>query len=83
MGTAGISECDFRLLRYDICMLYKCDLTRVLHKRISHSFIGADKTTAYRIKLSTLFNDGNWRWQRLDKNKARAVRAQEEMKQKG
>jgi len=80
MVTEGIKECDFRLLRYDICMQYKSDIARWLHKRISHRHTGADANTPYSIKLSTIFNDGNWLWShRMDRNKAKFSAAIKEM----
>lgn len=84
MVTEGIKECNFRLIRYDICMQYKSDIARWLHKRISHRHIGADSRTPFKIKLSTVFSDGNWMWShRMDRNKAKFNSAIKEMTKYG
>lgn len=84
MVSEGIKKMDFRLNRYDICMSYKLDMARWLHKRISHMHTGADLATPFTIKLRTIFNDGNWSWQnRNNKNKTKVETAINEMIEKG
>lgn len=84
MISMGIAEMDFRLLRYDIIMSYRSEMARWLHKRISHRHRIKSQYVPYEIKLSTIFNDGNWKWlSRLDKTRAKFEAALDEMRALG
>lgn len=55
--THSVNRLSYRQYDYARYMRYARQLARWLHKRLSHNFIYADLTSAYRIKASTIIRD--------------------------
>ena len=55
--TRSINYGTYRLINYDKLMKMKMQISRWLHKRISHMFIQADLKNPYKILLSTIVRD--------------------------
>jgi hypothetical protein len=58
--SRAIVKNRYRLFNYDICMSYKSDFARCLHKRLALNFTQASREIAYRVKLSSLIRDAGF-----------------------
>lgn len=55
--TYSINKLAYRQLDYVKFMAFKRQLSRWLHKRLSHNYVQASLTEPYRIKMSTIVRD--------------------------
>jgi hypothetical protein len=55
--TKSINQGTYRLINYDKLMKMKMQVSRWLHKRISHMFVQAALSNPYQILLSTIVRD--------------------------
>lgn len=81
--TRSIKNCTFRQLNYKECMMYKKNLARWLHKRMSHLYIQASWKNSYSILLTTIIRDsGMKRYENLKDNLCEVRKVFKEMIQK-
>ena len=67
--TRSIKNGTFRQVNYKECMTYKKNLSRWLHKRMSHLYTQASWKNSYSILLTTIIRDsGMKRYERLKDN---------------
>jgi hypothetical protein len=59
--TKSINQGTYRLINYEKLMKMKMQVSRWLHKRISHMFVQAALTNPYQILLSTIVRDSGMR----------------------
>lgn len=59
--TRSINQGTYRLINYEKLMRMKMQVSRWLHKRISHMFVQAALTNPYQILLSTIVRDSGMR----------------------
>ena len=79
--TFSIINNSFRQINYLKCMLYKKNLARWLHKRISHNYIQASLINNYTILLSTIIRDSCMKsYKEIRNNVSQVEDALEEMK---
>lgn len=85
--TKSINETTFRQLDYKKCMEYKRDLSRYLHKRLSHNytqagygFQGDGRLATYEIHLSTILRDSGFkRYEKLNLNVLQITKSLDEL----
>ena len=81
--TKSIKNGTFRQLNYRECMTYKKNLSRWLHKRMSHLFRQASWKEPYSIMLTTIIRDsGMKRYEQLKDNLSEVRKVCNEMVQK-
>jgi hypothetical protein len=81
--TRSIKNGTFRQLNYKECMSYKKNLSRWLHKRMSHLFTQASWKNTYSILLTTIIRDsGIKRYKNLKDNLNQVRKVCSEMVQK-
>lgn len=71
--SKSINSGNYRLFNYDKHMRLKMQLSRWLHKRISHMFLQATVTNPYEIKLSTIVRDSGMKEYKTISERARQV----------
>ena len=71
--SKSINSGNYRLFNYDKHMRLKMQLSRWLHKRISHMFLQATITNPYEIKLSTIVRDSGMKEYKTISERARQV----------
>jgi hypothetical protein len=82
--TRSIKNGTFRQLNYKACMTYKKNLSRWLHKRMSHLFTQASWKDCYSILLTTIIRDsGIKRYKSIKDNLSEVRKVCMEMVQKG
>jgi len=59
--TRSINQGTYRLINYEKLMKMKMQISRWLHKRISHMFVQATLVNPYQILLSTIVRDSGMR----------------------
>lgn len=59
--TKSINQGTYRLINYEKLMKMKMQVSRWLHKRISHMFVQATLVNPYQILLSTIVRDSGMR----------------------
>ena len=59
--TKSINQGTYRLINYEKLMKMKMQVSRWLHKRISHMFVQATLVNPYQILLSTIIRDSGMR----------------------
>lgn len=86
--TKSINEMTFRQLDYQKCMEYRYDLSRYLHKRLSHNFIHAGhfdlekkgNITKFEIYLTTILRDSGFKaYKKLSLNIPQITKCLEEL----
>jgi hypothetical protein len=55
--TKSINEKTYRLYDYKKVMTYKMNISRWIHKRMSHNYLQAHTEIPYKIKMSTIIRD--------------------------
>jgi len=81
--TRSIKDGTFRQLNYKECMTYKKNLSRWLHKRMSHLYTQASWKTSYSILLTTIIRDsGMKRYEKLKDNLSEVRKVCNEMVRK-
>jgi hypothetical protein len=81
--TRSIKNGTFRQLNYKECMTYKKNLSRWLHKRMSHLFTQASWKNSYSILLTTIIRDsGIKRYKNLKDNLSEVRKVCKEMVKK-
>jgi len=79
--TKSINQGTYRLINYDQLMKMKMQVSRWLHKRISHIFTQAAPTNPYEILLSTIVRDSGMREYKTISERIRQVeKALDELK---
>jgi len=82
--TKSIKSFTFRQMNYKECMMYKKNLARWLHKRMSHMYTQASWKNAYSILLTTIIRDSGMKpYEKLKDNLCEVRKALNEMIQKG
>lgn len=81
--TRSIKNGTFRQLNYKECMSYKKNLSRWLHKRMSHLYRQANWKNSYSILLTTIIRDsGMKRYKKLKDNLSEVRKVCNEMVRK-
>lgn len=86
--TKSINDITFRQLDYQKCMEYKYDLSRYLHKRLSHNYIQAGYVNKedgtlnhFEIYLSTILRDSGFKaYKKLSINIPQVTKCLDELK---
>jgi len=79
--TRSINQGTYRLVNYEKLMRMKMQISRWLHKRISHNFTQAEITNPYKILLSTIVRDSGMRVYKTISERIRQVeKALDELK---
>jgi hypothetical protein len=55
--SRSLKDKSYRLYNYAKVMKYKMNLSRWIHKRMSHNFLQANASSPYSIKMSTIIRD--------------------------
>lgn len=55
--SRSLKDKSYRLYNYTKVMKYKMNLSRWIHKRMSHNFLQANVSSPYSIKMSTIIRD--------------------------
>lgn len=80
--TRSINQGTYRLINYEKLMKMKMQVSRWLHKRISHMFVQATLTNPYQILLSTIVRDSGMRvYKTVSERKRQIERALNELKE--
>lgn len=80
--TFSIINKSFRQVNYHKCMSYKKNLSRWIHKRMSHNYIQASLVNNYTILLSTIIRDSCMKsYKDIRNNVSQVEDALEEMKE--
>jgi hypothetical protein len=80
--TKSINQGTYRLINYEKLMKMKMQVSRWLHKRISHMFVQAALTNPYQILLSTIVRDSGMRVYKTVSERMRQIeKALDELKE--